>query len=147
MGCHQNGGKPFFKIVPLETMSFTIRTQNTKDFTEGIHFKIAPIWNDGNRIIRILGYGSNKSYASICSVNGLASHRRHFQMHFRSARTSRICTLQSPNRVKVLSRSGIKHEGHITSVYRSHYERNWVLMSVSRALKELKTSQLDHGKS
>ena len=58
-----------------------------------------------------------------------------------------IYILQSPNRVKVLSRSGIKREGHIKSVYRSHYERNWVLMGVSGALKELKTSQLDHEKS
>ena len=29
------------KIVPLEQTSFMIRTKNTKDFTEGIHLKIA----------------------------------------------------------------------------------------------------------
>ena len=44
-----------------------------------------------------------------------------------------IYILQSPNRVKVLSRSGIKREGHIKSVYRSYHERNWVLMSLSGA--------------
>ena len=53
----------------------------------------------------------------------------------------------SPYRVKVLLRTGIKREGDIESVYRSHYGRNWALVSPSGARKDFKTSQLDHKKS
>ena len=63
------------------------------------------------------------------------------------ARTSCKYISQSPNRIKVLSRSGIKREGHIKSVYRCYYDRNWVLMSVSGARKDLKSSQLHRKES
>ena len=54
---------------------------------------------------------------------------------------------QSPKHVKVLSKSGIKHDGHIKSIYRSYYDYNWVLMSVFGTWKDLKTLKLDHKKS
>ena len=47
---------------------------------------------------------------------------------------------QSPNRVMVLSGSGINRVGHIKSAYRAHWGRNWILISVSGALKDRKTS-------
>ena len=44
--------------------------------------------------------------------------------------------------LKVFTSTGIEHEGHIKSVFMSHFDRNLILMGVSGAWKDLETSQL-----